>query len=65
MNARLLRMPLLHGDHPRLPLEGGFLLADDFRGTEVLIHFARELERVFPEYPIVDNPLDHPLFGIA
>ena len=49
----------------RLYLEkGGFLWADDFWGTYAWDFWVAQLRRVLPasEYPIVDLPLDHPLF---
>ncbi len=46
-------------------LKGGFLWADDFWGSAGREHFDREIARVFPEYPIVDLPLDHPLMSIV
>jgi hypothetical protein len=45
--------------------KGGFLWADDFWGSAGRQHFDREIARVLPEYPIVDLPLDHPLFSIV
>ena len=44
--------------------KGGFLWADDFWGTYEWQNWEREIRKVFPEgqYPIVDLPLDHPLF---
>jgi hypothetical protein len=46
-------------------LKGGFFWADDFWGAAGRRHFDREIARVLPEYPIVDLPLDHPLFSIV
>jgi hypothetical protein len=49
----------------RLYLEkGGFLWADDFWGTYAWNFWVNQLRRVLPasDYPIVDLPLDHPLF---
>jgi len=45
-------------------LRGGFLLVDDFWGDYAWANWEYEIGRVFPpdEYPIVDIPLDHPLF---
>ena len=45
-------------------LKGGFLWADDFWGNYAWEAFAAEMRKVFPgaSYPIVDLPLDHPLF---
>ena len=41
---------------------GGFLMIDDFWGTLEWEHFEAEIKRVLPEYPIIDIPIDHPLF---
>lgn len=43
-------------------LAGGFLVVDDFWGTLEWLNFEAEIRRVLPEYPIVDIPLDHPIF---
>jgi len=45
-------------------LKGGFLWVDDFWGTAAWNQWSAEISRVLPpsEYPIVDLPLDHPLF---
>jgi len=43
-------------------LAGGFLVVDDFWGSVEWRNFEREIRRVLPEYPIVDLPLDHPVF---
>lgn len=44
--------------------KGGFLWADDFWGSYAWEHWSNEFAKVLPrhEYPIVDLPLDHPLF---
>ena len=44
--------------------KGGFLWADDFWGSYAWEHWANEISKVLPrhEYPIIDLPLDHPLF---
>jgi len=42
---------------------GGFLLVDDFWGTWEWQNFEMEIRRVLPEYPIVDVPVDHPVFS--
>ena len=44
--------------------KGGFLWADDFWGSYAWDFWAGQLRRVMPpaEYPIVDLPLDHPMF---
>jgi len=41
---------------------GGFLMLDDFWGTQEWANTARQLTRVLPDRPIVDIPLDHELF---
>ena len=45
-------------------LKGGLLWVDDFWGTRAWDHWVREIGRVLPpsQYPIVDVPLDHPVF---
>src|SRR5438093_4097179 len=45
-------------------LKGGFLWADDFWGSYAWQVWANEIGKVLPrgEYPIVDLPLDHPIF---
>ena len=45
-------------------LKGGFLWADDFWGTYAWQSWENEIRKVLPagQYPIVDLPLDHPLF---
>lgn len=40
-------------------LRGGFLWADDFWGNAAWNYWVTELNRVLPEYEIVDVPLDH------
>ena len=44
--------------------KGGFLWADDFWGEYAWDFFENQLRRALPrgEYPIIDLPLDHPLF---
>ena len=44
-------------------LAGGFLVIDDFWGTYEWQVFESQIVQVFPEYPIVDIPLDHPIFN--
>jgi hypothetical protein len=46
-------------------LKGGFIWADDFWGEAAFHHFAGELARILPppDYPIVDLPISHPMFG--
>jgi hypothetical protein len=41
---------------------GGFLVVDDFWGTEEWTSFERQMTKVFPDRPIVDIPSDHALF---
>jgi hypothetical protein len=45
-------------------LKGGFLWVDDFWGPYAWAIWATQIEKVLPrsEYPIVDLPVDHPLF---
>jgi hypothetical protein len=45
-------------------VKGGFLWVDDFWGTPAWNQWSAEIGRVLPpsEYPIIDLPLDHPLF---
>ncbi len=45
-------------------VKGGFLWVDDFWGTPAWNQWSSEIGRVLPEseYPIIDLPLDHPLF---
>ena len=43
-------------------LAGGFLIVDDFWGTWQWRNFELNIRRVLPDYPIVDLPLDHPIF---
>lgn len=45
-------------------VKGGFLWADDFWGTRAWDMWETEIRKVLPanEYPLIDLPLDHPLF---
>ena len=43
-------------------LRGGFLVVDDFWGTREWEIFEYEMQKVLPEYPIVDVPLEHEIF---
>ncbi len=43
-------------------LRGGFLVVDDFWGTREWEIFEYEMQKVLPEYPIVDIPLEHEIF---
>jgi hypothetical protein len=42
---------------------GGFVFIDDFWGTWEWQNFEWEIHQVFPEYEIVELPMDHPLFS--
>lgn len=41
---------------------GGFLVVDDFWGPYEWRNFERQMRRVFPDRPIEELPLDHPIF---
>jgi hypothetical protein len=43
--------------------QGGFLHADDNYGMDVSIR--RELARLFPDHPLVEVPLDHPVYHLV
>lgn len=43
--------------------QGGFLHADDDYGMDA--SFRREIARVFPDHPLVDVPLDHPIYHLV
>ena len=43
-------------------LAGGFLMIDDFWGSAQWANFEAEIKQVLPEYPIIEIPLDHPVF---
>ena len=43
-------------------LNGGFLMVDDFWGDEDWRNFRYEIERVFPDLPLVELEVDHPIF---
>lgn len=43
--------------------QGGFLHADDNYGMDQ--SFRREIARVFPDRPLVDVPLEHPIYHIV
>jgi hypothetical protein len=47
----------------RYLLQGGFLHADDNYGMDVSIR--RELARLFPDHPLVEVPLDHPIYHLV
>ena len=42
--------------------QGGFLHADDNYGMDE--SFRREIARVFPDHPLVEVPLDHPVYHL-
>jgi hypothetical protein len=42
-------------------LKGGFLWVDDFWGSPAWDHWARQIARVLPEFPIVDVTPAHPI----
>ena len=44
-------------------LKGGFFWADDFWGSSGWGHFSSEIQRLLPEYPLVELRPDHPLFS--
>lgn len=44
-------------------LAGGFLMIDDFWGSQEWFNFESQMLRVLPEFPIVDIPLDHPVLS--
>ena len=45
-------------------VKGGFLWVDDFWGTPAWNQWLSQIERVLPQsqYPLIDLPLEHPLF---
>jgi Domain of unknown function (DUF4159) len=45
-------------------LHGGFLMVDDFHGTEEWAVFMASMGRVFPDRPIVDLQPDNPIFHV-
>lgn len=45
-------------------LHGGFLMVDDFHGTEEWSVFMASMGRVFPDRPIVDIPANDPIFHV-
>jgi hypothetical protein len=46
----------------RYLLNGGFLMFDDFWGGEEWTNFVQEIKMVFPNRPIEELPLTHPIF---
>ena len=47
----------------RFLLAGGFLVVDDFWGSWAWRNTERQMQSLFPDRPIRDVPLDHPLFN--
>ncbi len=47
----------------RYLLQGGFVHADDNYGMDASIR--RELGRLFPDIPLVEVPLDHPIYHVV
>jgi hypothetical protein len=43
--------------------QGGFLHADDDYGMDA--SFRREIQRVFPDHPLVEVPLTHPIYHVV
>jgi Domain of unknown function (DUF4159) len=43
-------------------LKGGFIFATDYHGSLAREQLNDEMRRVLPEYPIVDVPMDHPIW---
>ena len=43
-------------------LNGGFLMVDDFWGESDWQNFRHEIQRVFPDHPLVELEIDHPIF---
>jgi hypothetical protein len=56
-----LTQPEIEGLHDYL-MAGGFLVIDDFWGSREWANFEYQMRLVLPGYPIVDLPLEHPLF---
>jgi hypothetical protein len=44
---------------------GGFWMIDDFWGTFEWQSFEQEMKKVLPDYPIVDIPLNSPIFHVV
>ena len=44
-------------------LAGGFLVIDDFWGSWQWAAFEQQIREVFPEYTIIDVPIEHPVFN--
>jgi hypothetical protein len=45
-------------------LRGGFLMTDDFHGTQEWAVFMASLQRIFPDRPVVDIPNDDAIFHV-
>lgn len=45
-------------------LKGGFLMVDDFHGTQEWSGFVATMQKVFPDRPIVDIPQDDAVFHV-
>lgn len=43
-------------------MAGGFLIIDDFWGSQEWYNFQEEMRRVFPEYAIMELPSDHQVY---
>ena len=43
-------------------MRGGFLMGDDFHGSQEWEFFLEGIKRVFPNRPVVDLPDDDPIF---
>jgi Domain of unknown function (DUF4159) len=43
-------------------LKGGFIFATDYHGAAAREQLNDQMRRVLPEYPIVDVPMDHPIW---
>jgi hypothetical protein len=46
----------------RYALAGGFVMVDDFWGSAEWANFEEQMRLVFPEFPIVEIPLEHEIF---
>ena len=44
-------------------LKGGFFWADDFWGSSGWSHFSAQIQRIFPDRPLVELTPEHPLFS--
>ncbi|MCG9126464.1 DUF4159 domain-containing protein [Candidatus Poribacteria bacterium] len=44
-------------------LRGGFIMMDDFHGTEQWKRFYKQYKKIFPNRQPIDIPLTHPLFN--